>query len=768
MITQFRWLLRFFKSGTVGRERPRGLILLQVDGLSLKRFEQGMQTGRLPFLKRLMVHDDYHLHSLYSGIPSSTPAVQAELFYGVKTAVPSFGFKDRETNKITSMFNRAMATRMEEKISRNNFSLLEEGSAYGDVYTGGSLRSRFCLSFFKDKKRKNGPLSLLPGILRSPYNTVLYAGMVGRATILTVVECILAVKDFITGIVNNHSFIKELKFIPARITVCVILRELVKAHVLNDISEGVPLIHANFLGYDEQAHRRGPASGFALWTLRGIDATLGAIWHKAHASKKRHYDIWFYSDHGQEESVPYAKMAHRTLKKAIEETAQKEGIELRIPVKPIRSMMHMRSVLLEKEGLRKENEEDGQSPVSAEVTGLGPLVHVYPTRPIPKEKLYRFSKALVRDAGIPLVMTGSSKGGGVAWNKNGVWDIEKDCAEVVGKNHPFLKEISNDLLSMLHNEYSGDLVLSGWMPGEQPISFPIENGAHAGPGTEETHGFCYVPGEVSFSGREYVRPIDIREAALSIQHPAQSIQRYEKKSTRKKKIRIMTYNIHSCISIDGTSSLERIARIIRRYHPDIVALQEIDVSRSRTGFVDQAGELARRLNMTPYYFPSVLYEDGSYGNALLSKFPVTSAEKISLPAFGSGELRTAIRLNVEGNDIPFTVIATHFSFYPRERHQQITHLLDNEKIGEIKNCLICGDFNMIPQSKSYRLMKKYFNDVSRGTAAKIKGSWMGLTALDYIFISVDLSCTKVKIPYSRFIRHASDHLPLIADIALKK
>ena len=60
--------------------------------------------------------------------------------------------------------------------------------------------------------------------------------------------------------IKGKNILKELNFIPTRLFVCVLLRELVRFRVKLDVTRGVPIVSANFLGYDEQAHRRGPAS----------------------------------------------------------------------------------------------------------------------------------------------------------------------------------------------------------------------------------------------------------------------------------------------------------------------------------------------------------------------------------------------------------------------------------------------------------------------------------------------------------------------------
>jgi hypothetical protein len=109
----------------------------------------------------------------------------------------------------------------------------------------------------------------------------------------------------------------ELKFIFSRIGVCIVLRELVRLHVKIDLARGLPIIHANFVGYDEHAHRRGPGSAFAMWTLKGIDGTIKDLVRSARWSEKRDYRVFIYSDHGQEACLPYERETGRTIHQSV-------------------------------------------------------------------------------------------------------------------------------------------------------------------------------------------------------------------------------------------------------------------------------------------------------------------------------------------------------------------------------------------------------------------------------------------------------------------
>ncbi|MGD9302608.1 MAG: hypothetical protein PVI13_13610 [Desulfobacterales bacterium] len=50
-------------------------------------------------------------------------------------------------------------------------------------------------------------------------------------------------------------------------------------------------------------------------------------------------------------------------------------------------------------------------------------------------------------------------------------------------------------------------------------------------------------------------------------------------------LRVMTYNIHSCVGMDKKVNPERIARVIGAPTPDIVALQEVDKGMPQTHFL---------------------------------------------------------------------------------------------------------------------------------------------------------------------------------------
>jgi hypothetical protein len=90
-----------------------------------------------------------------------------------------------------------------------------------------------------------------------------------------------------------------------RAIVGVILRDVATQGALLDVLRGEPVVYADYLAYDECAHRRGPDSRMALYNLRGIDEGIDHVLAAAAAVPEHRYDVLVLSDHGQSSSVPF-------------------------------------------------------------------------------------------------------------------------------------------------------------------------------------------------------------------------------------------------------------------------------------------------------------------------------------------------------------------------------------------------------------------------------------------------------------------------------
>src|SRR5215207_9342746 len=88
------------------------------------------------------------------------------------------------------------------------------------------------------------------------------------------------------------------------------------------------------------------------------------------------------------------------------------------------------------------------------------------------------------------------------------------------------------------------------------------------------------------------------------------------------------------MGVDGRLSPARIAEVIASCNADIVALQELDVGRARTGGVDQAHAIAEELGMHMHFHPAFRVLEESYGDAVLTARPSRLVKAGPLPTWG--------------------------------------------------------------------------------------------------------------------------------------
>ena len=113
-------------------------------------------------------------------------------------------------------------------------------------------------------------------------------------------------------------------------------------------------------------------------------------------------------------------------------------------------------------------------------------------------------------------------------------------------------------------------------------------------------------------------------------------------------LRIMTYNVHRCVGADGRADPRRIAEVIAACGPDMVALQELDVGRLRTGGIDQAHAIAHLLGMSVHFNPALQVEEELYGDAILTALPMRLVKAGPLPGSVGFEARGAPAISADG------------------------------------------------------------------------------------------------------------------------
>lgn len=240
-------------------------------------------------------------------------------------------------------------------------------------------------------------------------------------------------------------------------------------------------------------------------------------------------------------------------------------------------------------------------------------------------------------------------------------------------------------------------------------------------------------------------------------------------------IKILTYNVHRCVGADGKPSPERIAEIIAACAPDIVALQEVDVLRRRTGVVDQAHRIAQLLGMGVHFHPAVRVRDELYGDAVLTNLSSRLIATGQLPHMGwvpRNSPRGALWVGVDVGGVELQVINTHLGLLGTERRLQVQALLGPRWLGHPacqKPMILLGDFNAVPASAAYRQLRTHLHDVQRGLGRRPRATFPSqrpMLRLDHIFHRGGIAVRRVEVVRTPLARLASDHLPLLAEIEL--
>lgn len=241
--------------------------------------------------------------------------------------------------------------------------------------------------------------------------------------------------------------------------------------------------------------------------------------------------------------------------------------------------------------------------------------------------------------------------------------------------------------------------------------------------------------------------------------------------------RILTYNVHRCVGNDRKLDVARIAEVLATLEPDIVALQELDVGRARTGHVDQAHEIAERLDMACQFHAAVKVEEELYGDAILTAYPQTLIQVGPLPGhprIAALEPRGALWVEVDIEGQPVQVINTHLGLVPREQQIQAGHLAGPSWVAHPR-CrgpkILLGDFNATGTSVVYRTLTAKLQPARRLSPTRSPTttfpSPLPVLRIDHIFVSPEIRVTDVFVPFEPLWRVASDHLPLVMDFEIE-
>ena len=499
----------------------RGLLILQVDGLSWRSLMRAHRRGRMPALSAMLGLRTHWLYRWQCGVPSNTPAVQSGLFYGSRRNQPGYRWYDRAERRERSASTAADLRECERVAAESGgVPLLAGGSCINSLLTGGAAKCLMTVSAMRDSERKRGEGEQADVSLfwLSPY---------------AYTTAVLATAwDFLAGMFwQGWSRLRRrrlrgprgVKPILQRAMATALLREAAFFFIEQDVVRGVPVIYSNFVGYDEVAHHAGPEASETLATLTAFDRKLQRLRRLIRRSSPIPYEIVILSDHGQSPCVPFERLYGATLEEMILELAGRGGPARPRPINDIAAVavmlealrgtplpgaswlsMQSRATLDRLADERAAALAGEAEPAEISVRVSGSLAHVYcraSSRVLRLDEVRSLYSGLVEGLashpGVGFVLARGDRGEPLVIGREGMRNLA--TGEVRGERDPLapygdVRIWTAELTRLAAGEDSGDLIVNGALLRRRSVvTFEDQVGTHGGLGGPQNDPFAILP-----------------------------------------------------------------------------------------------------------------------------------------------------------------------------------------------------------------------------------------------------------------------------------
>jgi endonuclease/exonuclease/phosphatase family metal-dependent hydrolase len=232
----------------------------------------------------------------------------------------------------------------------------------------------------------------------------------------------------------------------------------------------------------------------------------------------------------------------------------------------------------------------------------------------------------------------------------------------------------------------------------------------------------------------------------------------------------MTYNIHKGIGgVDRRYRPERIVMTIARYRPDIVLLQEVDDGVPRSRFDRTVDVIGDALDFRHRAFQrNVTLRRGCYGNAILSRFPLSDVHDVDLTIPWKKCRRALVAhcgLRWEHHSRSLLLFNLHLGLAGFERVMQLRKILSSEALSHTQQStptIIAGDFNDVWGNLGKSILEPHGFMPALGMT-KTFPAIMPMRPLDRAYFRGGLKLAHSFASHTKLSKHASDHLPVLLD-----
>jgi endonuclease/exonuclease/phosphatase family metal-dependent hydrolase len=228
---------------------------------------------------------------------------------------------------------------------------------------------------------------------------------------------------------------------------------------------------------------------------------------------------------------------------------------------------------------------------------------------------------------------------------------------------------------------------------------------------------------------------------------------------------ILSWNLHAGIDWYGRFIPEQLLACLKKLNPDLCGFQEVDrhwAPRSR--FWDLAQVLAEGLAMYAFFSPSLIHKIGSYGNLILSRYPLVNSWCQQMPDLREQRSFCCAQIEIAGVKLGF--LTTHLGLTAADRCRQAKQIRQFSDQFTLP-LIISGDFNAGPEDRAVQMLTGKFYDLQRSSALVTAGTFRLADGqvgprIDYILTTPEFISEQFQI----IPNYYSDHLPLFAKVRL--
>lgn len=226
--------------------------------------------------------------------------------------------------------------------------------------------------------------------------------------------------------------------------------------------------------------------------------------------------------------------------------------------------------------------------------------------------------------------------------------------------------------------------------------------------------------------------------------------------------------------LTGNIDVERQAKFLKKYKPDIIFLQEIDMYTQRVYSENQIYTFSKQVEL-PYRTMgiNIKYKNGYYGDGILSRFPIEYSTNYLMPLVNPENEQRGILCNkISFGTTKLNLFSVHYPTNFEERKlgtEELINIID--KIDENEIIIVGGDFNIgiekigshrYKYEKSekyveYEMLKEHLNKLENEEDTGFSKNGQG--CIDTMFYSKNIKLLNMKTIATKY----SDHYAVYAE-----